>query len=183
MQGAPRDEHTITQKVAGKRLTSRYRWFESAPLCHGKDGRFINWIGVTVTDAKGKVTDVNVFVTSLPVTRESVAGLGACARLRWKVQNESINVLKNDGYNLEHNFGHGKQNLAMMFAAMNLLSFACHTIRDCLEQLWIDARTATRARKRFFQHIKTITVYLVFPDWESLMQALINAQPPRMLKP
>jgi len=24
--------------------------------------------------------------------------------------------LKNNGYHLEHNFGHGKENLAMMFA-------------------------------------------------------------------
>ncbi len=178
MQGATLDEHTITQKVAGKRLTSRYRWFEGAPLRDGKDGRLVNWIGITVTDAKGKVTYDNAFVTSLPITRESVADLVACARSRWKVENESFNVLKNNGYNLEHNFGHGKQNLAMLFAAMNLLAFACHTICDCLEQLWIDARTVTRARKRFFQHMQTITVYLVFPDWESLMQTLVDAQPP-----
>jgi hypothetical protein len=66
----------------------------------------------------------------------------------------------------------------MMFAAMNLLAFAFHTICDCLEQLWIDARKATHVRKRFFQHIQTIAVYLVFPDWQSLMQTLINSKPP-----
>ena len=41
--------------------------------------------------------------------------------------NESFNILKNNGYHLEHNFGHGKQNFAMLFAAMNLfgLRHAC----------------------------------------------------------
>ena len=41
----------------------------------------------------------------------------------------------------------------MMFAAMNLLAFALHTVSDCLEQLWTKARTAKRARTRFFEHI------------------------------
>jgi hypothetical protein len=66
----------------------------------------------------------------------------------------------------------------MMFAAMNLLAFAVHTICDALEQLWINARTAIRARTRFFEHIRTITAYLVFPDWPTLMQTLIDSKPP-----
>jgi len=154
MQGAEFDEHTVTQKTNGKRLTCRYRWFEGAPLRGGKDAILVNWIGITVTDAKGHVTYDNAFVTSLPVTRDTVAEIVACARARWKVEprgspeieNESFNVLKSNGYHLEHNFGHGKQNLAMMFAAMNLLAFALHTICDALEQLWTTARTAKRAR-------------------------------------
>jgi hypothetical protein len=112
------------------------------------------------------------------VTRDTVAEIVACARARWKIENESFNVLKCNGYHLEHNFGHGKQNLAMMFAAMNLLAFALHTVCDCLEQRWTEARTAKRARTRFFEHIRTITAYLVFPDWAALMQTLIDSKPP-----
>ena len=97
----------------------------------GHDARLVNWIGVTITDAKGHVTYNNAFVTSLPVTRDTVAEIVACARARWKIENESFNVLKSNGYHLEHNFGHGKQNLAMMFAAMNLLAFcAPHGLRQ-----------------------------------------------------
>ena len=66
----------------------------------------------------------------------------------------------------------------MMFAAMNLLAFAVHTVCDGLERLWITARTAKRARKRFFEHIRTITAYLVFPDRQALMQTLIDSKPP-----
>ncbi len=178
MRGITLDEQTITQKTTGKRLTYRYRWFEGAPLRDSKDAILVNWIGITITDAKGHVTYDNTFVTSLPVTRHTVAEIVACARARWKIENESFNVLKSNGYHLEHNFGHGKQNLAMMFAAMNLLAFALHTICDALEQLWINARTAKRARTRFFEHIRTITAYLVFPDWKTLMQTLIDSKPP-----
>ncbi len=178
MQGAAFDEHAVTQRTNGKRLTYRYRWFEGAPLRDGQDAMLVNWVGVTVTDAKGHVTYNNAFVTSLPVTRDTVAEIVACARARWKIENESFNVLKSNGYHLEHNFGHGKQNLAMMFAAMNLLAFAFHTICDALEQLWMHARTAKRVRTRFFDHIRTITAYLVFPDWKTLMQTLIASKPP-----
>ncbi|HEV7879187.1 transposase, partial [Bradyrhizobium sp.] len=178
MQGTARNERTITQKTAGRRLTYRYRWFEGVPLRDSKEAMLVNWLGITITDAKGKITYDNAFVTSLPVTTDTVAELVACARARWKIENESFNVLKSNGYQLEHNFGHGKQNLAMMFATLNLLAFAIHTVCDCLEQLWIHARAAKRARKRFFEHIRTITAYLVFPNWRTLLQTLIDSKPP-----
>jgi hypothetical protein len=178
MQGATLDEHAVTQKTNGKRLTYRFRWFEGAPLRDGQDAMLVNWVGVTITDAKGHATYSSAFVTSLPVTRDTVAEIVACARARWKIENESFNVLKCNGYHFEHNFGHGKQNLAMMFAAMNLLAFAVHTVCDCLEQRWTAARTAKRARTRFFEHIRTLTAYLVFPDWATLMQTLIDSKPP-----
>jgi len=178
MHGAQIEELFVTRKESAKKLTYRYRWFKDAPLREGKDALSVNWIGVTIANAKGKVTYDGAFVTSLNVSRENVAEIAACARARWKIENEAFNVLKNNGYHLEHNFGHGKENLAMTFAAMNLLAFAIHTVCDCLEELWTKAREAKRARKRFFEHIRTITAYLVFPNWQTLMTTLINSKPP-----
>lgn len=178
MNGATLEEISQVRKEGAKKLTYRYRWFAGAPLRDGKDALNVTWIGIAISDAKGKTTYDGAFVTSLDVTPENVAEIAACARARWKIENESFNILKNNGYHLEHNFGHGKQNLAMLFAAMNLLAFAMHTVCDCLEALWSQARQAKRARKRFFEHIRTITAYLVFPDWRTLMTTLINSKPP-----
>lgn len=178
MNGATLDELEIVKKEAARKLTYRYRWFTAAPLRESKDAIRVNWIGVTISDAQRKVTYDGAFITSLAVSRENVGEIAACARARWKIENESFNILKNNGYHLEHNFGHGKQHLAMMFAALNLLAFAFHTVCDCLSDLWIKAREAKRARKRFFEHIRTITAYLVFPSWEVLMTTLINSKPP-----
>ena len=178
MQGASCEELSQTRKEGAKRLTYRYRWFSGAPLRETKDALNVSWVGLTIFDAKGKTVYDGAFVTSLAVTRENVVEVAACARARWKIENESFNVLKNNGYHLEHNFGHGKQNLAMLFAAMNLLAFAMHAACDLIEGLWIKAREAKRARKRFFEHIRTITAYLVFPDWKTLMETLITSKPP-----
>jgi hypothetical protein len=56
-----------------------------------------------------------------------------------------------------------------MFAAMNLLAFAFHTVCDSLEQLWIQTRTAKGSRLRFFQDVRTLTAYILFPSWSSFM--------------
>ena len=178
MNGAALDELIVRRKEGRNVSTVQYRWFTGAPLRDSKDALAVNWIGMIITDAAGKVTYNNAFLTSLAVTRQNVDEIATCARARWKIENESFNVLKNNGYHLEHNFGHGKQNLAMMFAAMNLLAFAFHTVCDCSEDLWIKARTAKRARKRFFEHIRTITAYLVFPSWDVLFQTHIDSKPP-----
>jgi hypothetical protein len=178
MRGADIQERTVTRKQAGKKLAYRYRWFSGAPLRDGNDALAVNWLGVTISDANGKVTYDGAFVTSLAVSHDTVAEIAGSARARWKIENETFNVLKNNGYHLEHNFGHGKENLAMTFAALNLLAFAYHTVCDCLENLWIAAREAKRARKRFFEHIRTITAYLVFPNWDTMMTTLIKSKPP-----
>ena len=47
---------------------------------------------------------------------------------RWKIENETFNVLKNNGYSLEYNFGHGKETLASVLVTLNLLAFNFHTV-------------------------------------------------------
>ena len=44
-------------------------------------------------------------------------------RSRWKVENETFNTLKNQGYHFEHNYGHGHQNLSVVLAMLMMLAF------------------------------------------------------------
>jgi len=179
VDGAPLEQRTVLERRPGKRsLTYRYRWMEGVPLRDGKDALAVNWFAVTLTDETGKTTYDGAFVTSLPLTADNVVETAACARARWKIENESFNVLKNNGYNLAHNFGHGKKYLARTFAAMNLLAFAFHTACDCLETLWQQAREAVGARARFFQDLHTICAYVLFPSWHSLINTVASGKAP-----
>jgi hypothetical protein len=179
IEGASLEERTVVERRPGKRsLTYHYRWIEGIPLRDGKDALSVNWLAVTITNETGKTTYDGAFVTSLPVTADNVVEVAACARARWKIENESFNVLKNNGYNLAHNFGHGKKYLARTFAAMNLLAFAFHTACDCLETLWQQAREAVGARARFFQDLHTITTYVLFPSWRGFMIAVGTGKAP-----
>ena len=44
------------------------------PLRDGEDAMLVNWIGLQIRDAKGRVKYSSAWVTSLPVTKHSIAG-------------------------------------------------------------------------------------------------------------
>jgi hypothetical protein len=66
---------------------------------------------------------------------ENVEHLAACGRARWELEKEHNNELKNRGYNLEHNFGHGKNHAAELFFLVNLLTFQFHTILELVGEV------------------------------------------------
>src|SRR5229473_3446656 len=63
------------------------------------------------------------WVTDLRVNKRNVYQLMRGGRARWKIENETFNTLKNQGYNIEHNYGHGEQNLSVVFATIMMLAF------------------------------------------------------------
>jgi hypothetical protein len=138
----------------------------------------VNWLEIEIAKPNGKLTWRNSFVTNLPVNRQTVADLVACGRARWKIKNETFNVLKNNGYHLEHNFGHGKDTLASVLVALNLLAFAMHNACDLGARAWQQARHKLGARNRLFTHIWSITAYHLFCSWHALMQTFITGVPP-----
>ena len=79
------------------------------PLRGDAKAMTVNWLTIQITNAAGKQTYANSFITDLPVDQNNVVELAACGRARWKIENESFNTLKNQGYHLEHNFGHDRQ--------------------------------------------------------------------------
>src|SRR4030088_2029742 len=183
IKGAEAFRHDEKVRKAKTTDTFRYRWFEAVPLRDGKDAMLVNWIGFEIIDAKRRVKYSMAWVTSLPVTKQNVAEIVACGRTRWKIENEGFNVMKNHGYEFEHNFGHGQRFLAMMLASLNLLAFAWHTLLELLEPPWIAAREAAAKRTSFIAHLATITAYAVFPSWAVFLEALTTFTiPPELMK-
>jgi hypothetical protein len=183
IKGAEAFRHDKKVRKGQATDTFRYRWFKDVPLRDGKDAMLVSWIGCEIVDAKGRAKFSMAWVTSLPVTEQNVAEIVACGRTRWKIENEGFNVMKNHGYEFEHNFGHGQRFLAMMLASLNLLAFAWHTILELLEPPWIAARQAAAKRTSFFAHLATITAYAVFPSWTVFLEALATFTiPPELMK-
>lgn len=174
------DLPVLTRRVKRGRkfFEHRYRWLCGVPLRGDAKALPVNWLAIEIIDASGEVTYRNSFITDLPVGPDTVEELAACGRARWKIENESFNVLKTNGYNLEHNFGHGKNNLAAVFVTLNLLAFAFHTVCDLTEELWRRAMAKMGARSRFFENLRSITNFMVFPTWGDLLETLAFARPP-----
>jgi hypothetical protein len=176
--GAELSTSERTVKKGKKRSIYRYRWICGIPLRDGKDALAVNWLEIEITDAAGKVTYRNSFVTTLDVHAGNAVELADCGRARWKIENETFNVLKTKGYHLEHNFGHGKKNLSTVLVALNLLAFAMHTACEIMDELWCLARQKHGSRSQFFSSMAAATAFLLFPSWEDFLQTIAFVRPP-----
>ena len=180
LAGVELGERVETVKRGKQRFRHIYRWLCDLPLRDGTDAMHVNWLAIEIINPAGEVSYRNSFVTDLPVNRDNVVELAACGRARWKVENETFNTLKTKGYNLEHNFGHGRDHLAAVLVILNLLAFACHTVADFVDVRWQKAREKAGTRTGFFDHLRSITVFLVFPTWNDLLATLaFEKVPPR----
>ena len=111
----------------------------------------------------------NAFATNLRLTTRNVPAIVAAGRARWKIENENNNVLKNYGYHLEHNFGHGDEYLSMILVLFNLLAFLFHTVLDFVDEIYQRLRTHLRVRKTFFTDLQALTRYIFFPSWDQML--------------
>jgi hypothetical protein len=172
-------------KVGAHFHTYAYRYANGVPLAEGQDALKVNWCEVTVTDHKDQVIYRNGFVTDFKITDQNVADIVAAGRARWKIENENNNTLKTKGYHLEHNFGHGKEHLSSLLAAMNILAFLYHSLLSFTDEPYRLIRAALPSRKTFFDDLRALTRYMLFPNWDALMHFMMRglkigpyAQPP-----
>lgn len=148
----------------------RYRYVNQTPLRAGPDALLVNWCEVTIVQEKtGERLYFNQFITNHPLDDTSVVAAVDSGRARCKTENESHNVLKNYGYHLEHNFGHGKQHLSAVLLSLNLLAFLLHTILDVTDTVYHAVRQELGTRTTFFNDLRTLTRYMVFDSWSHLL--------------
>jgi hypothetical protein len=83
----------------------------------------VNYFDYTETDLKSGTVYYSSWITDIQIRKTILEELVGVARSRWKVENQTFNTLKNQGYHLEHSYGHGKYNLATNFALLTFLAF------------------------------------------------------------
>ena len=131
------DHAFLFQQVAAAehagRVTSYERHDRASGLVHRF--RFINDVPLNASNVDVRVNFIEYWeispekvqhfswVTDLRVSRRTVFHLMRGGRARWKIENETFNTLKNQGYHFEHNYGHGAQHLSVVFAMLMMLAF------------------------------------------------------------
>lgn len=169
------DKNQSVEKVTQRHWNGKfgeiwqYRFASEVPLRNGNDAMQVNWLELIIThEETGKILYQNCFLTNHVITTTNVSLLVQVGRTRWKIENENNNTLKTKGYHLEHNFGHGQQDLANVLASLNILSFLIHTIQELFEPAYQRLRKALGARKTFFDDLRALTRYMVFDSWDGL---------------
>lgn len=167
--------HTVQQvrKTGKKQFTDTYSYVNQVPLRDSDDALMVNWCELSTVDAEGKVTFCNAWATSHTITNANVAEIAEAGRTRWKIENENNNTLKNQGYHLTHNFGHGKEHLSNLLTTLNLLAFLTHTALDWIDERYRALRRRLPSRRTFFENLRTLLLYWAFSSWDRLMEFML----------
>jgi hypothetical protein len=152
-----------------------YRYINDVPMVDGDESIKVNWVELTITNEKGKVTRRFCFITNHLITAENVEQLVEAGRCRWKIENEDFNTLKTKGYHFEHNFGHGQSYLSETLLSLNILAFLFHTVLELLDEACGYLRKTLPRRDTFFQHFSTLIHYSCYASWQSLLRFMIRA--------
>jgi hypothetical protein len=158
-----------------------YEWVNGMRLNDRADSPVVNYMELRIYDNKGKMTRHFSWVTDIEITEKNVQQLVRGARARWKIENEGFNTLKNQGYHLEHNFGHGKQYLSEAFFVLNILAFFMHQIFELVDELYRQARAGFSARREYWNAVRAIFRLFIFASWDQVLQRMNS--PPQPIFP
>lgn len=167
-------EVTRTRKKGKQVLTDTYRFVHQVPLRDGEDALRVNWCSITTTNADGKQVYHSAFVTDHDMTEDNVDLIIKSGRARWHIENGNNNTLKNHGYHLTHNFGHGKENLASFLLSLNILAFLFHTVLELNDKRYQLLRQTLSSRVAFFDSLRTLTTFILFDNWQHLMEFMMH---------
>lgn len=147
-----------------------YRWAEQLPLRGDAKTLHVNWCALTIIrEDSGEQLYHNAWLTDHVLDETTVVAVARDGRNRWQVENEGINVLKNRGYNFEHNYGHGQQHLSMVLLTLLLLAFLFHTALALSCPSYQAVRRELGPRRTFFNDLRALTRYLYFANWQQLL--------------
>lgn len=151
-----------------------YEWMNSVPLNGQKSTVMVNFLGCKMMsknkEGEEKIVYQNSWVTDLSVSRENIKTLVRAGRCRWKNENELFNVMKNHGYYMEHNYGHGQKNLAFNFYLLTLLAFFIHQIFELTSRLYQTCRKKFGSKRHLWETLRAYIKIIVFRTWEALLE-------------
>ena len=173
-----------------KGRTHVYEWINQVPLNGNDDFILVNFFSYRILTPDEKTGEKKVtlkysWVTDFEVTPKNVEELVRAGRCRWKIENECFNTLKNQGYNIEHNYGHGTNNLSFNFLLLTLLAFFCHQSAELTDGLYQQCRKKLGSKVNMWNNVRTVIRIFIFESWEMLFSFVLNPDSfqPTLVKP
>lgn len=162
---------TTAYEVSHQGVTHRFRFLNQVPLNASHQEVLVNFI--EYWEIKGDKVQHFCWITDLTVTKLNVFNLMRGGRARWKIENETFNTLKNQGYHFDHNYGHGQQNLSVNFALLMMLAFLVDQVQQLAFPLFQAVLKKEGSRKRLWQHLRALFYTLEFASLEDIFKALL----------
>jgi hypothetical protein len=179
----PDDHKFLMEWVQGQRLLGEvmhmeyadrkgrnhvYEWISEVPLNGNGNAPSVNYVEYWMED-RDKTVYHNSWVTDLPLDDDCIGEMVRIGRSRWMIENEVFNTVKNHGYHIEHNYGHGVKNLSTNFFLLNLLAFFLHQIFELTDRTYQWLRRNLGSKRNLWDHLRVACHMVVFPNWEDLL--------------
>ncbi len=149
----------------------RFSFINQMPLNKSNPNLLVNFVEYWEI-GKDKIQHF-CWVTDFTVTKLNVFTIMRGGRARWKVENETFNTLKNQGYHFEHNYGHGKKHLSAVFVTLMMLAFLVDQIQQLGCALFQAVLDKKGSRKRLWEHMRALFKTLEFNSMAQLFEAIL----------
>ncbi|WP_067587504.1 transposase [Endozoicomonas ascidiicola] len=163
--------HTVAD--APNKTTHKFRYANNVPLNLQDETEHVNVLDYIEIDKKG-IQHFWCWITDIELTNDTVESVMRGGRCRWRIENETFNTLKNQGYQLEHSYGHGEKHLATNFAYLTFLAFLVDQIQElaCPKFQQTLNKPKKPTRKRLWRKITSFFLTLRIDSWGSLFRAI-----------
>ena len=162
-----------------------YEWMNNVPLNGQKESIKVNFLRGTITGKNNKGPDEilfrNSWITDWLISEETINTLVSAGRCRWKNENECFNVMKNHGYCMEHNYGHGDKNRACNCYLLSLLAFSFHQIFELTDCQYQACQKKLGSKKHLWETIRSYIKIIIFESWEKLLEFVLRPTAYRLL--
>jgi len=151
-------------------LGHRFRFVHDVPLNASRADVRVNFIAYWESGQdRGQHFS---WVTDLRVSTRNVYKLMRGGRARWKIENETFNTLKNQGYNFEHNYGHGEQHLSVVFATMMMLAFLVDQVQQLCCALFQAVWAQLGSKRLLWERMRALFYDYRLESMRELLEAL-----------
>ena len=154
------------------KILRQYRYLNQVPLNQSHPDLLINYLEYQEWK-EGKPSYHCSWITDIKLTPDNVYQVMRAGRARWKIENETFNTLKTQGYHLEHNYGHGQQHLATVLAMLMMLHFLIDQVQELACPLFQAARGRFHSRTQLWATLRSRFLEHLLPSWEVLWKSII----------
>ena len=127
---------------------------------------------IELNEAEDKIR-VFTWVTDLKAHRGNAWQFMRAGRSRWKIENETFNTLKNQGYHFEHNYGHGQQNLSVNLALLMMLAFLVDKVLQRCSRLFRAAWNKLGSKRLLWEEMRSLFHHFLIRSMGELYEALL----------
>lgn len=155
-------------------VTCEIAFTHDLPLNESNQDLLVHFLQYSEYAKDGRRRKYFSWVTDQRLSRGKARHLARGGRARWKIENETFNTLKNQGYQFEHNFGHGRQNLSVVFAMLMMLAFLVDQAQQHCCPLFRAVWKKLGSKRALWDNLRSHFRHFTFTSMQHLYEVILH---------